>query len=84
MSRTQKRPLAPPSEADSENKLKDFTQVIQESLEDLFEFSHTHDHLTDVPADTDGQVGDIKIVTVAGSRYLYAKTPDGWFRTALS
>lgn len=64
----------------------DFVAVLKRVLEQLFQ--QTHFHLltrTTAPASTDGKPGDLYIITVGGTDYLYAKTLAGtWKRATLS
>lgn len=71
MARQQRRPLAPPIESDK--LFRDFTSVIQSNLDDLFNDAHTHSVRTSVPLGTEGVVGDIEIVNLLGTYYIYAK-----------
>jgi hypothetical protein len=86
MGLTQPRPVAPPTEKDKET-LKDYTSVVQSNLEELFLFSHTHTTVTTIPADSDGVVGDIKLVedtsVTPSVFYIYAKFSSGWKRAVL-
>jgi len=60
-------------------------EVVQRNLEDLFDFSHTHDVRTTAPSDAEGSVGDIVPVILSGVGYLYVKFPSiGWKRATLS
>jgi len=80
--RLQKRPIVPPLPADK--GLGDFSQVVQENAEELFELAHLHDVKTAVPSDTEGEVGDIRPVVVEGVFYLYVKFSAGWKKVTLT
>lgn len=58
--------------------------VVQQNLEDLFQFAHTHDVMSSAPADNEGNVGDIKPVIVGTIFYIYVKFSSGWKRAVLS
>jgi len=75
MSETQNYPIG--------NELK--PEVIQRNLEDLFLFAHQHVVRDSAPNDSEGSPGDIFLVNLNGTGYLYAKFPTlGWKRVALS
>lgn len=83
MSRDMQRKLvSPPSDKDA--KLKDYSSVIQQNFEDVFEALHNHQSLISIPAANEGSIGDIVLVTLESQTYLYAKFPLGWKRILLS
>lgn len=72
MPRTQPNPVG--------NELK--TSVVQQNLEELFEFAHNHPVRDSLPAASDGASGDIVIVDTGSAVYICTKTKRGWFQTA--
>jgi hypothetical protein len=81
--RTQKRAVSPPLETDK--TLQDFAEVIQGNFRDVFQDVHVHPSKTAAPSATDGQVGDIFMVKVSSTWYLYAKVDNStWKKVALS
>lgn len=66
--------------------MPDFVSVLKNIFEQLFLTSHTHILAqTTAPKSTDGSNGDLYIITVNGTDYLYAKTLAGvWKKVALS
>lgn len=76
MSLSQNRPVVPPSRNDG--GLLDFSQIVQKSLEVLFQAGHTHKIVTAPPAANDGSIGDIYIVYTMADTYLTIKTATGW------
>ena len=81
----QQFPVSPPLALDVQT-LKDYTSVIQKNLRDLFNTSHNHPLMTSAPANTDGNIGDVILVQLDTSPYLYIRFPDplGWKRILLS
>jgi hypothetical protein len=81
MARQQRRPLAPPLETDK--LFRDYTAVIQDNLDELFNVAHVHTVRTTVPLASEGSVGDIVIVNLTGTYYIYAKVDSAvWKKTA--
>ena len=81
MARQQRRPLAPPLETDK--LFRDYTSVIQSNLDDLYNDSHRHAIRTSIPLETDGSIGDITIVNLSGTYYIYVKVALAvWKKTA--
>jgi hypothetical protein len=81
MAKQQRRPLAPPLETDK--LFRDYTAVIQNNLDDLFNDAHTHTIRTSIPLPTDGIVGDIVVVNLTGTYYIYVKVDNTvWKKTA--
>lgn len=75
MSKTQNFPIG--------NDFK--AEVVQRNLEDLYEYSHSHDVRTAAPSDSEGSIGDILPVVISGVYYVYIKFPSvGWKRAILS
>lgn len=72
MPRTQPNPVG--------NELK--SSVVQQNLEELFEFAHDHTVRSSFPASSDGAPGDIAIVDNGTDVYICTRTSRGWFRTA--
>jgi len=83
MSETQTTPVSAPLPTD--DKLQVFATVLQQNLFDLFNYAHTHTPTNVVPTNTQGNVGDISIVQIGTSYYLYAKVSKTlWKRVLLS
>lgn len=63
-----------------------FVSVLKNVLQQLFLNSHKHIlSQTTAPNSSDGSKGDIYIITVSGTDYLYCKTSAGvWKKVALS
>lgn len=80
MSRIQNQIVVPPTINDS--SLQDFSQIVQQNFEDLFEQSHNHFVRTTAPSSSEGAVNDIIPVVLNNVPYLYIKYPDpiGWKR----
>lgn len=72
MPRTQPNPVG--------NNLKN--SVVQQNLEELFEFAHDHPVRSTFPSASDGAPGDIVAVDDGTNVYACFKTSRGWFRTA--
>ena len=72
MSRTQSNPVG--------NEIK--SSVVQQNLEELFQFAHDHPVRSSFPADRDGSAGDMVIVDDGSSIYACFKTSRGWFKTS--
>lgn len=81
MSKVQNPILAPPQEDDEE--LNDYTSVIQTVFDEIYQDLHSHTIRTSAPKVTDGEVGDIQLVEIESSRFLYTKFSAGWFKVAL-
>lgn len=71
MPRTQPNPVG--------NDLK--SSVVQQNLEELFQFAHDHPVRSSLPTAAQGTSGDIVIVDTGTTVYLCVKTTNGWFRT---
>jgi len=84
MSRIQNQAVPPPTKTDT--SLKDFSQIIQQNFEDLFEQSHNHFYRTTAPSESEGQINDLIPVVLNNTPYLYIKYPNplGWKRVLLS
>lgn len=82
----QKRPIAPP--VDGDEKLVDFSSVVQGNLEDLYFAAHDHTAVTSLPSANDGANGDIRLVedtsVTPSVFYLYCKFSAGWKRVLLT
>ncbi len=72
--------LAPPSKADMDNLLQDYTSIIQRVFEQLFIKVHDIIEVATVPADTEGNVGDMYLFNDGTNQYLYVKFTTGWKR----
>ena len=72
MSSSQEFPVAPPTKNDLET-FKDFSEIIQRNLRDLFELSHEHRILTSAPTLSDLEAGVSVVVNLNGVFYLYVK-----------
>lgn len=66
--------------------MSDFVSVLKNILQQLFSNSHFHILVqTTAPTASDGKKGDIYVLTVGGTDYLYCKTSAGvWKKVALS
>lgn len=83
MSLTQRQKVVPPVPSDS--RLLDYSQGIQLNLSGLFEAAHVHPVQTSAPTASAGNPGDILIVNLSGSVFLYVKvTTSSWFKVALT
>jgi hypothetical protein len=72
-------------EVPKDKDLVQYTAVLNVKLQDLFDDSHRHDYFTAAPSVRDGQINEVRIVKLStGTRYLYVKFTDGWYRVALS
>lgn len=80
MAQSQNDPVSPPTASDA--SLKDFSEIVQRNLDELFAAAHQHGVRTTLPGATDGMVGDILPYDDGTTTYLLVKTPRGWFRTA--
>jgi hypothetical protein len=81
MAKQQRRPLAPPLETDK--LFRDYTSVIQSNFDDIFNDAHTHPLRTSIPLATEGIIGDIVLVNLLGTYYIYAKVDNAvWKKTA--
>lgn len=78
----QRLTVSPPSTKDE--GLQDYSSVIQQNFEDIFEVGHSHDLLGQLPNETDGVIGDIQLVNDGTNYYLCAKFSDGWKKVILS
>ena len=76
----QNDPVSPPTEVDE--GLKDFAEIIQRNLDELFTLAHQHGVRVTFPGATDGMASDIVSVDDGTDVYLLVKTSRGWFRTA--
>lgn len=86
MSRTNQRlNVSPPSKNDKE--FKDYSSIIQQNFEDVYENLHSHDIVAEEPLGTDGSIGDIAIIDeiFKGNphRMLAVKLNSGWHLTDL-
>lgn len=84
MAKQQKRQVVPPIVGD-QGTLNDFSSIVQDNFKQLFDLAHTHEVRSTVPAYNEGQVGDIVLVFISPTYYVYAKvTTQMWLRVALS
>lgn len=84
MAKTQPSKIAAPGARDKDS-LKDYTAVIQEQFNSLFESAHDHLPRATVPTANEGAVGDIiPVATVEGGYYAYVKLISGWVFGLLS
>lgn len=70
----------------SAGDMPNFVSVLKNILQQLFLNSHKHILTqTTAPTSSDGTLGDIYIITISGTDYLYCKTSAGvWKKVALS
>lgn len=70
----------------SAEDMANFVSVLKNIFQQLFLNSHKHIlPQTTAPTSADGTIGDIYIITVSGTDYLYCKNSSGtWKRVALS
>jgi hypothetical protein len=80
MALLQNDPVAPPTATDE--GLRDFAEIIQRNLDELFTLAHQHGVRVTFPGSTDGMASDIVSVDDGQNVYLLVKTSRGWFRTA--
>lgn len=75
--------LSVPKSADD---MSNFVSVLKGIFQQLFLNSHSHILTrTTAPSSSDGSQGDIYIITVSGTDYLYCKNSSGvWKKVALS
>lgn len=69
-----------PSPVDT--NLQDYSQAIQDSLNELYVAAHDHRVLTGDPGTTAGAIETVSIVDTGASVYLVVKTRRGWFKSA--
>lgn len=79
MPKVQRRSVSP-----FNDESKDFAEVIQSNIEDLFEDAHDHGIRTTVPGDDEGSVGDIIGVEISGVFSVYFKFSSGWKSATLT
>lgn len=72
-------PISSPSETDT--NLQDYSQGIQEALNELYVGAHDHKVLSENPGTTAGAIETISIVDTGTSVYLVVKTRRGWFQS---
>jgi hypothetical protein len=72
MPRTQPNPIG--------NDVK--SSVLQQNLEELFQFAHDHPVKSSFPSSSDGASGDMIIVDDGTNVYACFRTSRGWFRTS--
>lgn len=73
-------PISGPSPSDA--NLQDYSQGIQESLNELYVAAHDHKVLSENPGTTAGAIETISIVDTGSSVYMVVKTRRGWFKSA--
>jgi len=73
----QSQPVVPPQPSD--NNLRDFSQVVQQSMKALFQAGHVHKIVTSDPASSSGSIGDIYLID-GPSKYIAVKFNSGWFK----
>jgi hypothetical protein len=71
MPRTQPNPIG--------NDVK--SSVLQQNLEELFQFAHDHPVRAVLPSASEGASGDMIIVDDGTNVYACFRTSRGWFRT---
>lgn len=59
-------------------------EVVQRNLQDLHEFAHEHEFRITIPTENEGTVGDLALVYINNTAYLYVKFPVGWKKVTLS
>lgn len=65
--------------------VRDLTSTIQRNFDILFEAGHIHSTRTTAPGAKDGSTGDIILVELGTSAYIYIKFPTlGWKRILAS
>jgi hypothetical protein len=80
MSLQQAQPVVPPQPSDK--MLRDFAQVIQQSMMALFQAGHVHKIITTDPSLTTGQIGDIYLIDGV-TKSIAVKFKSGWFKINL-
>ena len=85
MSLSQAQRVTPPEPSDPQ--LVNFSGVIENNLQTLFQSGHVHvgtnGVVSVVPSPTSGNVGDIIMGVIGGTPYLFFKTaPTTWFQIA--
>ena len=73
----QSQPIVPPQPSD--RNLRDFSQVIQQSMMALFQAGHVHKLVTSDPSSNTGNIGDIYLVD-GTNKYIAVKFSSGWFK----
>lgn len=70
----------------SASDMSDFISVLKNILQQLFTKSHAHILIkTTAPSASDGSAGDMYIITISGTDYIYCKTSAGvWKKATLS
>lgn len=67
------------------NGMRDFSSTIQRNFDILFEAGHIHTTRTTAPGAKEGMIGDIVLVELGTSAYIYIKFPTlGWKRILAS
>ena len=83
MPKQQRIEVAPPLAEDKE--FQDFASVVQNNFVDLFQVAHDHPLHTSAPTTSEGNIGDIQLVNLSGTYYIYAKVAIAtWKRVVLS
>ena len=83
MPKQQRVEVAPPLVEDKE--FQDFASVVQNNFVDLFQVAHDHPLHTAAPTASEGTIGDIQLVDLSGTYYIYAKVATAiWKRVLLS
>ena len=80
MALLQNDPVTPPTASDE--SLKDFSEIIQRNLDEIFALAHQHGVRVTFPGATDGMASDIVSVDDGTNVYFLVKTSRGWFRTS--
>ena len=78
----QSQPVVPPTPGD--RTLKDFSQIIDNSLKTLFQAGHVHKIVTVLPAMREGNVGDIYLLDTEDEKAVCVKFNSGWFKVVLT
>jgi len=80
MSLDQRIPI-PPLLGTDEKSIKDTFAAFQQNFNDIFEAAHQHNYRTTAPSDEEGASGDIALVNLSSTYYLYVKFPSPIFWT---
>jgi hypothetical protein len=81
MSLQQAQPVVPPQPSD--RMLRDFSQIIQQSMLTLFQAGHIHKIITSDPLPSTGQIGDIYLIDGV-TKSIAVKFSSGWFKISLT
>jgi hypothetical protein len=77
MPERQEQPISPPRLEDRDT-LNDYSAVLQDNYQQLFQVAHRHSIRTTAPASNEGNITDIILVEDGSTFKIYVKFPSGW------